>query len=233
MNVIWREQAAKDFLIPKLCKLVGRPPTHKRVSAEAITARNSLRNLAIKLLCKMATTPTIDTRLQLIEYEVINIFLQLLNEEEWQQLVLDALASWLESDVHQIEAKLLMTDTVQSLINILNSYHLRGTQIADVLDPLLRMLLRSDKLTRSLSQSGMTKVVVNLLIGSDATTCLKLLNTLTRLYNMHPRPKEFINTYGVERHLKVLVASEENERPLLARKQAAELLKAFQINQIW
>lgn len=115
----------------------------------------------------------------------------LLCVQQWQAKVLDGLAQWLEADIHQVEPKLTIMDSVQLLISILQNYRQKTNEVSQVLEPILRMLERSDKLSRQMGQCGLAPVIVDMLRLADAATCLKLLKALTRIYAMHLQPKVY------------------------------------------
>lgn len=109
--------------------------------------------------------------------------------QQWQTKVLDALAAWLEDDTHQIETTLVVEENVLLLVAILQDYRQKTNEVSRVLEPILRMLERSDKLSRSMGQNGLAPVIVDMLRWADAATCLMLLRALRRIYAMHLKPK--------------------------------------------
>jgi len=230
----WRQKAVRHGIVPYLVVL-SRSPIQTTLR-ETRDDENNVRKYSIPLLCRLLTLSTASTRQMLWEHDVVTLFLQLLEEEKWHQVVLDALATWLEEDIHQVEERLVSNSSVHNLIAILRGYRYRSSnEISAVLDPLLRMLIRSDKLSRTAGLNGLAQVILDMLKEADAATCLNLLKALRRIYGMHPRPKEFINLYGVQQHLDHLVRVGDRSAAdrILVRREASDLLAAFQMNQIW
>eukprot|EP00210_Caulerpa_lentillifera_P000084 g80.t1 len=237
----WRDKAVQNGIVPYLCTLSRLPLDESGGSqldrpGTKDDGEMDLRRFSVPLLCRLLCVSSIDTRNVFRENEVVQLFLELLHEERWHKVVLKALAIWLEEDIHYIEAKLLNSGTVQRLISILRSYRYRlASEISAVLNPIHRMLLKSDKLSRKTGLSGLAQVVLEMLDDVDAQTCLTLLRTLTRLYGMHPKPKEFLKRYSVEQyldHLSSLQNGEGSDRVLI-QKEISDLMGAFQMNQIW
>ena len=187
-NPQWREKAVRYGIVPYLCML-SRSPSRTTLK-ETRNEENDARKYSVPLLCRLLMHASAATRQTFWEHDVLNLFLDLLSEERWHQVVLDALATWLEEDIHQVEEKLVSPSSVEHLIKILRGYSYRSSnEISAVLDPLLRMLIRSDRLSRTVGQSELAKVILEMLLEADAATCLRLLKSLRRIYGMHPRPK--------------------------------------------
>lgn len=184
----WRQKAVRHGIVPPLCTICRYLP--ETTLREPKEDENDVRKYAVPLLCRLLTLSTASTREILWQHDVVNLFLMLLEEEKWHQVVLDALATWLEEDIYQVEEKLVSKASVQNLIMLLRGYRYRSSnEISAVLDPLLRMLIRSDKLSRSAGLNGLAQVILDMLKEADAATCLRLLKALRRVYGMHPRPK--------------------------------------------
>ncbi|CAD7703488.1 unnamed protein product [Ostreobium quekettii] len=230
-----QEQVVAAGVIPHLCRFSSEPRRHD--NEQELKLRQALRPTAVSLLCRFAHSSPY-TRQEIWSNDGLTLMLRLLVEEQWQPLILDALATWLEEDIHRVEPKLMYQESIERLVTLLQSYRQKQSAVAGVLDPLLRMLQRSDKLSRQLGQGGLVPVIMEMLRTADAATSLKLLKALRSIYEMHPRPKEFIKRYDVERHLHRLASgsasgSLSGEVRVLVRKAAQELLRAFQMNQIW
>lgn len=182
-----REEAVEHDIVPYLCILSRSicPP-----SLTGTADRDEVRKLSVPLLCRLLTVSSPNTRQILWEHDVGNLFLELLAEDRWHQVVLDALATWMEEDIHQVEEKLVSDEAVQTLISILYNYLYRSSdEIASVLEPMSRMLTRSDRLSRAAGLNGMAQVILEMLKEADAASSLRLLKALRRIYGMHPRPK--------------------------------------------
>lgn len=237
----WRDKAVQNGIVPHLCTL-SRPALDESGVSQVNRPNNrvddemDVRRISVPLLCRLLCVPSADTRRVFCENEVVELFLDLLSEDRWHKVVLKALAIWLEEDIHYVEAKLLGSSTIQLLILILRSYRYRtANEISAVLNPIYRMLVKSDKLSRKTGLSGLAQVVLEMLAEVDAQTCLTLLRTLTRLYGMHPRPKEFLRRYSVEQYLDHLSAhlNGEGSDRVLIQTEISNLMGAFQMNQIW
>eukprot|EP00210_Caulerpa_lentillifera_P003788 g3619.t1 len=229
----WRDKAVKNGIVPYLCTLC------QSVSDSATQKEDGeldVRRFAVPLLCRLLYVSSDATRRVFCKNNVLHLFLELLEEERWHKVVLKALATWLEEDIHHVEAKLLGNNTVHRLISILGSYQSRPVnEISAILNPIHRMLVKSDKLSRKTGLAGLAHVVLDMLEGVDAQTCLTLLRTLTRLYGMHPRPREFLNSCPIEQYLDRLASSSNGKGSdrVLIQKEIADLMNAFQMNQIW
>lgn len=184
----WREAAVSNDIVPYLCNLSR--SVHQTPLAETRDDENDVRKFSVPLLCRLLTLSSAFTRQIYWEHDVVNLFLELLEEDVWHQVVMDALATWLEEDIHHVEDKLISDTSVHNLVVILRGYRYRSSnEISAVLEPLLRMLNRSDRLCRAAGQNGLAPVILDMLKESDATICLSLLKALRRIYGMHPRPK--------------------------------------------
>ncbi|GMH37176.1 hypothetical protein BSKO_05049 [Bryopsis sp. KO-2023] len=235
MNPRRCEIAAKEGIIPHLYRLTSQRAENYSTNEER-EVRSDMRRMSVDVLCNMLTVSNAEIREKLWKHDILNLFLQIVMEDQWQAKVLDGLAVWLEEDIHQVEPKLILKDSIHLLISILQNYRQRMNEVSQVLEPIVRMLVRSDRVSRQMGQLDLAPVLVDMLWMADAATCLKLLKAMMRIYAMHPRPKEFIKGYDVQRHLKKLASpngGQVGESRVLVRKQAGELLRAFEMNQIW
>ncbi|DBA67330.1 TPA: hypothetical protein ACH3X2_001627 [Trebouxia sp. C0005] len=191
-----------------------------------------LRPLAVSLLCGMAHS-THRTRHELWAHNVVALLLDLLKEEVWQGPALDALAAWLGEDPGRIEPRLRQQDAVQRFVALFASYSQNADSeaLARLLDPFLRIMKRSRKITVEVSLNGMAPLLVQLLKQPNALTALNLLQIVRCMYEQHPRPKEFIVKFSIAEQLRRLAAA--SSQAVLVRKQAQNLLDAFQLNVVF
>jgi len=81
------------------------------------------------------------------------------------------------------------------------------------------------------SLNGMAPLLVQLLKQPNALTALNLLQIVRCMYEQHPRPKEFIVKFSIAEQLRRLAAA--SSQAVLVRKQAQNLLDAFQLNVVF
>ncbi len=81
------------------------------------------------------------------------------------------------------------------------------------------------------SLNGMAPLLVQLLKQPNALTALNLLQIVRCMYEQHPRPKEFIIKFSIAEQLRRLAAA--SSQAVLVRKQAQNLLDAFQLNVVF
>ncbi|KAL3139702.1 hypothetical protein ABBQ38_004012 [Trebouxia sp. C0009 RCD-2024] len=191
-----------------------------------------LRPLAVSLLCGMPHS-THRARHELWAHNVVALLLDLLKEETWQGPALDALAAWLGEDPGRMEPRLRQQDAVQRFVSLFASYSQNADSeaLARLLDPFLRIMKRSRKITVEVSLNGMAPLLVQLLKQPNALTALNLLQIVRCMYEQHPRPKEFIIKYSIAEQLRRLAAA--SSQAVLVRKQAQNLLDAFQLNVVF
>lgn len=167
---------------------------------------------------------------------------ELLKEEPHQLMALDALAAWLEAEPPRVEAMLLDREALDRLVMLLPAGTAAaataapggdGEQLQSLLTSLARLLQRSPRLAVELAQNGLAARVVELLKRPGATAALSLLQMLRAMYEHHPRPKEFIVKYRVQQTLAALAHGQSAANQVLVRKQAQNLLDAFQVNVVF
>ncbi|GAB4815162.1 hypothetical protein N2152v2_002208 [Parachlorella kessleri] len=226
-----QEQAAVCKAAGPLCRVALASPTHDP-RAQALPA--SVRGLAVSILCGMAHGGP-RTLVELRDAHALDALLRLLKEEAYQEPVLDALAAWLDSDTSRVEARLLEQSATDRLVLLLPTIATAGDfeALSRLLTPLLRLLRRSSRLAAELAQRGLAARVMELLKKPNAHTCLSLLDILRVLYENHPNPKEFIMKYRVQQTLHALAHGQSARDAVLVRKQAQNLLDAFQVNLVF
>ena len=92
-------------------------------------------------------------------------------------------------------------------------------------------LERVSVLQVEVSLNGMAPLLVQLLKQPNALTALNLLQIVRCMYEQHPRPKEFIVKFSIAEQLRRLAAA--SSQAVLVRKQAQNLLDAFQLNAVF
>ena len=82
-----------------------------------------------------------------------------------------------------------------------------------------------------LTRAGLAGVLVEMLGRAHALAALALLQCLKCVYQHHPRPKAFIAQHPVAAQLRRFTAPGDQQY-MLVRKQAQQLLTAFQGTQV-
>lgn len=84
------------------------------------------------------------TRAELWQCQGLELFIELLAEEQWRRAALDALSVWLQEDTPRIEPKLLVKRNVQAMAG---TFRGQGAGQERLLRPLKDMLQCSPKLS--------------------------------------------------------------------------------------
>ena len=79
--------------------------------------------------------------------------------------------------------------------------------------------------------AGLPAVLVSMLSGANALTALPLLQTISCIYEQHPRPKAFVAQHAIVQQLRRFVAPGDQQF-VLVTKQAQLLLNAFNVNSV-
>ncbi|KAK9810498.1 hypothetical protein WJX72_011817 [[Myrmecia] bisecta] len=229
-----QEAAACAGLVPHLAKLALQTPPQPQGSSpagDAVSRLATLRPLAVSLLCGMAHS-TSRTRAELWAHNGLDILLHLLKEEAWQGVALDALATWLTEDTVRLEPRLAQRDAVQRFVSLFAAHSApEDSEALDrLLGPFLRIMKRSPRITVEVAQAGLPAVLVELLKAASALTALSLLQMVRCMYEHHPRPKDLLVKTALVEQLRRLAAGVRTHQAVLVRKQAQNLLDAFQIN---
>ncbi|KAH7331996.1 hypothetical protein KP509_20G062500 [Ceratopteris richardii] len=209
-----QERAAESGVIPHLMYFV-------RVNS-------TLKRFALPLLCDMAHASRI-TREQLKDNKGIELYLSLLEDENWAVTALDSLAACLAFDNEQkkVEQALLKPEAIQKLIVFFQSS--QEQFLIHILEPFLKMIIKSSRINVSLATSGLFPLLVARLDHQDAIVRLTLLKLIKAVYEHHPRPKQLIVEYDLQSKLQMLV-EERRDDQVLVKQMAISLLKALHIN---
>ncbi|PRW61538.1 MAP3K epsilon kinase 1-like isoform X2 [Chlorella sorokiniana] len=233
-----QEQAAEQKAAGPLVAIALHQAAPQQGGEEAAAAWAASRGLAVSLLCAFAHGGA-RCRQDLWAAGGFEALMALLKEEAHQVAVLDALAAWLEQEPPRVEAQLAEPEALARLVTLLPAGATAasaaagdGEQLQSLLAPLLRLLQRSPRLAVELAQNGLAPRVVELLRRPNATAALSLLQMLRAMYEHHPRPKEFIVKYRVQQALAALAHGQSATNQVLVRKQAQNLLDAFQVNVV-
>jgi len=183
----WIDTAVHHGIVPYLCDL-------SRLTVEEAISRddaNGVRNIAVPLLCRLLNMSSSETTRKVFsDREVAELFLELLEGDKWHQEILGALASWMEADLRYVEDKIVSSPTIHTLVHILRQYRFKSrNEISDVLTPLLKMLWKSDRLSRTVGTSELPQVILEMLSHDDAGICRDLLTAIRRIYGTHSNPK--------------------------------------------
>jgi hypothetical protein len=106
-----------------------------------ISART--RALCISLLCALCHSNS-KTRAELWQCQGLDLFIDLLQEQEWQRQALESLCVWLVEDAPRIEPKLLVKRNVGAIVGMFREAQRSQERL---LRPLKDMLMCSPKLS--------------------------------------------------------------------------------------
>eukprot|EP00249_Psilotum_nudum_P025064 c29365_g2_i3 orf=721-5196(+) len=216
-----QEQAAECGIIPHLMHF--------------IKINSPLKQLALPLLCDMAHASRC-TREQLRAHKGIELYLSLLDDEDWAVTALDSLAVCLALDNEQrkVEQALLKPEAIHKLVGF---FQARGEEsFVDILEPFLKVITKSSRINVHLATSGLTPLLVARLDHQDAIARLNLLKLIKAVYEHHPRPKQLIVEYSLPEKLQRLIEErrdgEHSGGQVLVKQMATSLLKALHINTV-
>ncbi|KAL2634846.1 hypothetical protein R1flu_006325 [Riccia fluitans] len=176
-----------------------------------IKENSPLRQFALPLLCDMAHASRY-TREKLRAHRGLEVYLNLLDDENWAVTALDSLAVCLAHDNEQrkVETALLTDEAVQKLVTFFENC---GPAFVHILEPFLKIITKSVRLNTALAVSGLTPLLVARLDHQDAIARLNLLKLIKAVYEHHPRPKQLIAELGLPQKLNRLVKeSQRGER---------------------
>ncbi|KIZ03198.1 hypothetical protein MNEG_4758 [Monoraphidium neglectum] len=205
-------------------------------AAAAEARRAAVRGFVVPMLIGMASTSS-STRAKLWACSGLDIFLQLLGEEDSQMQVglLRALDTWLLEDHARVEHRLVAPQAVGQLVELFATA-CRQRDMAtmpQMLDSLKLMLSRSSKLSVAMATGGLVPPLLEPLAsppgGGAPILRARLLEILRVLYEHHPRPKEFIMKFRIQDVLRRLLESEGRGEDAV-KLEAQKLLNAFHIN---
>eukprot|EP00898_Chlorokybus_atmophyticus_P006214 jgi/Chlat1/6594/Chrsp46S06092 len=192
----------------------------------------AMRRLALPLLCDMAhASPA--TRSELWVHGGLDLFLDLLQEEHWQVVAMDAMAVWLAADQRRVEPRLAQPDAVARLVAVFGSAE--GTAFVHILDPFLKIVTKSTRINVALSTTGgLAPLLVEKLRQSardgDNIARVSLLKICKVVYEQHPRPKQLMVEQNLAANLRSLVQREGEM--VMVKQMALALLKALHVNTV-
>lgn len=213
-----QEEAAMSGAVPYL-KQVG-------------SLNDQMKQLAVPLLCGMVHASK-QTRAKLLKHNVLELYLRLLEDRQWNIVALEAVASWMAVEPTVVLPRLLKKETVDRIVGALKASSEAGSgPFLHTLELLLRMLPRSSKFTTALAVSELPQFIVSMLGSEDAIIKLHLLRLLRLVYQHHPAPKTLIYQCGLEERLQALAGGGDQEEPILVRQMAQNILDSLKINTV-
>lgn len=201
-----QEQAAVAGLIPILVNIVAE--SNSEASDRAPAPYDMA--LAVPLLCSMASTSR-RTRELLEKHGALDTYIALASVSSgWTLSALDAIGSWLAVEPWKIEARLLETDAISSLVDVLEE----SASQANELEALLNLIGKSPRLCQALANEGFIPPLMDAITdaATKPTIRLTLLKTLGVVHEHASRPKELIIRHDVVARLKSLVDRNDDAR---------------------
>jgi len=244
VNFLIREESSKGVkkealaTLYNLCKvskarqeeaaMSGAVPYLKRAGS----SNDQMKQLAVPLLCGMVHASK-QTRAKLLKHNVLELYLHLLADRQWNIIALEAVASWMAVEPTVVLPRLLEKETVDRIVGALKASSDAGSgPFLHTLELLLRMLPRSSKFNTALAVSELPRFIVSMLGFEDAIIKLHLLRLLRLVYQHHPAPKTLIYQCGLEERLQALAGGGDQEEPILVRQMAQNILESLKINTV-
>jgi serine/threonine protein kinase len=223
-----QEQAAMAGLIPILVQIVD---TSMRTSADGSPVPQAL-TLAVPLLCAMASTSR-KTRESLEKHGALDAYVTLASVSSgWTLSALDAIGSWLAIEPWKVEARLLESDAISSLVEALEE----STSQANVLEALLNLIGKSPRLCQALANEGFIPPLMDAItdVNTKPTIRLTLLKTLGVLHEHAQRPKELIIRHDVVARLKSLfnAAGDARQSETMVEQLVEKILRSMRLTRV-
>ena len=215
-------------LIPILVQIVN---TSTRTSADGSPVPQAL-TLAVPLLCAMASTSR-KTRESLEKHGALDAYVTLASVSSgWTLSALDAIGSWLAIEPWKVEARLLESDAISSLVEALEE----STSQANVLEALLNLIGKSPRLCQALANEGFIPPLMDAItdVNTKPTIRLTLLKTLGVLHEHAQRPKELIIRHDVVARLKSLfnAAGDARQSETMVEQLVEKILRSMRLTRV-
>ena len=201
-----QEQAAVAGLIPVLVKIISGALSSDTHSA---STQPSVK-LAVPLLCDMASASR-RTRELLEKHGALDTYVRLISiDSGWTLEALNAVGSWLAIEPWKVEARLLETDAIDSVLVVLEE----STSQENIVEALLDLVSKSPRLCQALANEHFVPPLMDAITAPDTkpTTRITLLKMLGVVHEHAQRPKELIIRHDVVARLKSLFENEADER---------------------
>eukprot|EP00271_Cylindrocystis_brebissonii_P002575 TRINITY_DN13293_c1_g4_i4.p1 TRINITY_DN13293_c1_g4~~TRINITY_DN13293_c1_g4_i4.p1 ORF type:complete len:380 (-),score=67.93 TRINITY_DN13293_c1_g4_i4:1129-2268(-) len=183
----------RDMLTQAICALYYLCRVNKRrqeLAAEAgvipplihlVALHSPLQQFALPLLCDMAHTSR-TTREMLRQQGGVELYLGLLQDSAFGVTALESLAVCLAHDNEQrrVESMLLRRDALARLVLFFEKC--QGEAFVLMLEPLVKMMMKSSRLTTGLSMSGITPILVARMEKADPGARLSLVKMMKLLH---------------------------------------------------
>eukprot|EP01035_Chromulina_nebulosa_P021002 gene21002-27215_t len=208
-----QEQAALLGIIPHLKEVISD------------RQESQLRQFALPLICSLAhTSPA--TRLELCKYDGVLFFLELLQENYWQNFVFNSIATWIGYDTEYVQSILIQPNNLSKLIEFFRNSSPQTIQT--VHKPWLDMMLKSPSLCRALSMSGLfVTALIKRLNQAEAIVLCSLLKIIQLLHLCHPSSRQFVLDYDLYNIVKKFTKIESQ---VVVYQVANRLLADFQLS---
>ena len=217
INKTRQEQAAVAGIVPHLRRFVS--------------TNSPLKHFALPLLLDMAHASR-RTRAELWRYSGLQFYIDLLHQEFWQVTALDSIKEWLVQEPERVEATLLQTEALRTLVELFA--RLSGSSFVSALDPFLKMITKSKRLNVALATSGLAPALIARLEDRslNAIARLNILKMIKVSYEHHPKPKQLIVQHNLAGQLRSLLERERDSAQLLVQQMARGLLAALLVNSV-
>lgn len=228
LNRARQDKAAIAGAVPWLCRLALRPPL---VEGDGTVLRE---NAAAALLCALVHSSH-STREKLWKSDTVDIFLQLLKDDTCQASVLEALAFWLDCDFGRIEPKLLDDTALTRIVFLLpQAEDVVGNELnnlPNILSPLTKIVMKSKAIGFALGNAGLVTRITGLMMVSNASILLALMDLLKIIYEIQPHPQEFLAVNKVRQVLEDLCKNSSGDEVIVASR-ANNLLAVFSVDSL-
>jgi hypothetical protein len=151
------------------------------------------------------------TREILEKHGALDTYVQLIAVNSgWTLSALNAVGSWLAIEPWKVEARLLETDAIDSILEVLDE----STSQANVLEALLDLISKSPRLCQALANEDFIPSLMDAITSptTKPTIRITLLKTLGVVHEHAQRPKELIIRHDVVARLKSLFTDHGDER---------------------
>jgi len=185
-----------------------------------IEARSHLQQFATQILCDLAHTSN-TTRKILQRQGIIELYMKLLGNQNWDHSALDAIAVCFAADPASLERQVV--EQVGSIIGLFNQARSRKVQM--ILENLVQMTEASVALSCALGDDDqfMSELVVRLR-HANAFQRTNLLKLLKAIYRNRSNPSALIGEYDLYDLVQGLAT--ENDQ-IVVKQLASELLTEF------
>ena len=208
INRARQEEAAAAGIVPHLQRI--------------IRSNSPLKQFALPIICDLSHAGK-RARFELWKNDSVAFFIWLLSMDYWRVIAVDSLSSWLVDESKKVESVLCETQNAAALVGALNAVK-NPLMFDKLLEPLLRMVMTSVKLNRTLSsKTDFIAAVVSRLDAPKAQARVQLLKILLALFDHHKHPQRMVEEYKLTEVLERLA----EDPSLVVREMRLMLTSAF------